>query len=285
MTVAGNVQWPPEAPVWKFSWQMVDGDSEAIAFYDLYFKDRLVLHKASLPMIRVQYDGPAGPYKDQLSTGNMRGSVTVHEGSPSPTFRFLVVESYHEIGHYRLTNRWIFRNDGIILPQLYSAGLQAPYNHRHHAYWRFDFDVVGAANNLALEHLPVGTDWGWGPGWLPYTVEAQAAHSPRNTYAVLNKSNPFGHLQGYTIAPGPFDGAADAFGRLDAAVTAYRGPEDLRGRLGTPSDDQIATQVNGENIDGKDVVLWWCAHLDHHASEGGDEWHVCGPILQPFGYP
>jgi len=30
--------------------------------------------------------------------------------------------------------------------------------------------------------------------------------------------------------------------------------------------------------------LWYCAHLSHEAAEGSDEWHVCGPILQPFGF-
>jgi hypothetical protein len=280
----GLVQWPPEAPVWSFQWQMTDGDTEAISFTDVRYKGQRVLYKASLPMIRVQYDGPAGPYKDALSNGNMQGPVKVYEGT-NPAYRFLVVESYHTIGNYRLTNRWIFRSDGIILPQLYSAGLQAPYNHRHHAYWRFDFDIVGAANNLALEHLPVGTDWGYGPGWLPYSTESVVARSPRSTYAVLNKGNPLGTTTGYLIAPGPFDGVADGFGRLDAAVLVYHAAEDLRGRLGTSQDDQILTQATGESINGQDLVLWWCAHLDHHASEGGDEWHVCGPILQPFGYP
>ena len=89
---------------------------------------------------------------------------------------------------------------------------------------------------------------------------------------------------GYLIERGPFDGASDFFSRLDVCVTAYHGPEDRKGRLGTPSDDQLLTHVNGENIDGTDVVLWYCAHLQHDAHDSGDEWHVCGPILRPFGY-
>jgi hypothetical protein len=50
----------------------------------------------------------------------------------------------------RRSSRAIFRQDGIILPQLYSAGLQHPVNHRHHVYWRFDFDIAGSAQNLAF---------------------------------------------------------------------------------------------------------------------------------------
>ena len=164
MSQSGTVSWPPGAPVWSFSWDITDGNTEAIAFRNVFFKGIKVLHKASLPMIRVQYDSGNGPYKDQLSSFNMQGPVKVYEGSPGAGYRFLVVESYHTIGRYRLLNRWIFRSDGIILPQMYSAGLQHPSNHRHHCYWRFDFDIDGASNNLALQHALTGTDWGYGPG-------------------------------------------------------------------------------------------------------------------------
>lgn len=279
MSSSGSVRWPPQAPVWTFTWEVIDGNSEAIAFRDVRYRGIKVLHKASLPMIRVQYDSDNGPYKDQLSSGNMQGPVKVYEGT-NPSYRFLVVESYHTIGRYRLLNRWIFRSDGIILPQLYSAGLQHPSNHRHHCYWRLDFDIDGAANNLALQHALTGTDWGYGPGWIPRTTELSTIHIGDNVWAVLKK----GTGRGYLINKGPFDGASDWFSRLDVAVTAYHGPEDRKGALGTAWDDQVATHVNGENIDGTDVVFWYCAHLSHIAHDGGDEWHVCGPILQPFGY-
>jgi hypothetical protein len=99
-------------------------------------------------------------------------------------------------------------------------------------------------------------------------------------WAVLNKRN----FRGYVIDRRPFDGATDWFSRIDVAVTAYHGPEDLKGALGTATDDELWKQVNGENIDGTDLVMWYVAHLYHTAHDGGDEWHVCGPILSPFGY-
>ncbi|MFI7002313.1 hypothetical protein [Nocardia sp. NPDC050175] len=280
MSSSGTVSWPPEAPVWKFLWEVLDGKSEAIAFRDVYYKGIKVLHRASLPMIRVQYDGGAGgPYKDQLSSGNMQRPVAVYEGT-NPDYRFLVVESYHVIGRYRLLNRWIFRSDGIILPQLYSAGLQHPANHRHHTYWRFDWDIDGAANNLALQHALTSQDWGYGPGWIPRTSELSSIHIGDNRWAVLKK----GTGRGFLIDKGPFDGASDWFSRLDVAITAYHGPEDLGGALGGPNDDEIWRHVNGENTDGADIVMWYVAHLAHEAHDGGDEWHVCGPILRQFGY-
>jgi hypothetical protein len=275
----GRVSWPPGAPLWTFLWDVADHDSEGIAFRDVFFRGKKVFHKASLPMIRVQYDSGHGPYKDSLSGANMQGAVQIREGT-HPQFRFLVVESQHRIGRYRLVNRWIFRSDGVVLPQLHSAGLQHPSNHRHHCYWRFDFDIMGAASNLALEHTNVGDNWGYGPGWRPIRFEQTGWHGPGTNWAVLNKQSNIG----FTINRGPFDGPSDGFSVFDVWTTAYHGPEDLRGRLGTPWDDQIYQHIDGEPVDGADVVFWYCAHLRHDAHDGGDEWHVCGPILQPFGY-
>src|SRR5262249_10463022 len=192
----------------------------------------------------------------------------------NPAYRFLVVESYHTIGRYRLTNRWIFRSDGIVLPQLYSAGLQHPSSHQHHVYYRFDFDIFGAASNLALRHYASATNnWGYGVGWYPITYEAMHYKwGADNLWAVINKQN----FIGYTVESGPFDAWPDStFSAFDVWIAAYRGPEDMHGRLGTARDDQLATQINGEIIDGADLVFWYCAHLQHHLGDA-DEWHVCG---------
>jgi hypothetical protein len=257
---------------------VIDGNSEAITFRDVFFRGVKVLHKASLPMIRVQYDSGDGPYKDPLSISNMQGPVQVYEHVQG--LRHIVIESFHRIGNYRLVNRWFFRSDGVILPQLHSSGLQHPANHRHHVYWRFDFDIDGAASNLALQHALTSTNWGYGPGWIPRTTETATIHIGDNVWAVLKK----GTSRGYTIRRGDFDGASDWFSTIDVAVTAYHGSEDLKGALGTAWDDRIATHVNNENIDGSDVVMWYVAHLGHVVHGGDDEWHVCGPLLFPFGF-
>jgi hypothetical protein len=258
---------------------MVDGDSEAIAFRDVYFRGKKVCHKASLPMIRVHYDSGAGPYKDQMSIGNMQGPVNIYEHNQSG-FRHLVVESYHRIGRYHLVNRWFFRSDGLILPQLHSAGLQHPSTHQHHVYWRFDFDIGGAANNLTLAHMNVGGDWGYGPGWMPMARETWQVTISASGWAVLNKQTNLG----YVIDRGPNDEPCDSFEPADLYAVAYHGAEDLKGRLGTPQEAQIFTHINNEDIDGQDVVFWYVAHLHHHYPGPEDEWHVCGPLLWPLRY-
>jgi hypothetical protein len=279
MSVSGRVSWPPAAPVWTFLWELVDGDTEAIAFRDVHFRGKKVCHKASMPMIRVRYDSGNGPYKDQLSIGNMQEPVKVYEHNQGG-FRHLVVESYHRIGRYHLVNRWFFRSDGLILPQLHSAGLQHPSTHQHHVYWRFDFDIEGSANNLALEYTPgESTNWGYGPGWRPMAGE-EVFFFPNRSWAVLNKQT----NRGYLINRGEFDGQPDNFSGYNGAAFLYRGTEDLRGRLGTSYDDQIYQHMTGERIDGADVVLWYIAHLHHHYHGPEFEWHVCGPLLWPLGY-
>jgi Cu2+-containing amine oxidase len=279
MSVSGRVSWPPEAPVWTFLWELVDGDSEAIAFRDVHFRGKKVFHKASTPMIRVRYDSGAGPYKDPLSMGNMQGPVKVYEHNQSG-FRHLVVESYHRIGRYHLINRWFFRSDGLILPQLHSAGLQHPSTHQHHVYWRFDFDIEGAANNLTLAHIGASGEWGYGPGWLPLPQETWQVTTSADGWAVLNKQTNLG----YIINRGPNDRPSDAFEPADMYVVAFHGAEDLKGRLGTANAAGIFAHINNENIDGKDVVFWYVAHLHHHHPGPEFEWHVCGPLLWPLRY-
>jgi hypothetical protein len=89
MSTSSTVSWPPGAPLWTFSWEVIDGDGEGVVFRNVFYKGKKVLYKASLPMIRVQYDYGAGPYKDQLSGTNMQGPVQVYEETGH---NFLVVE-------------------------------------------------------------------------------------------------------------------------------------------------------------------------------------------------
>lgn len=49
-----------------------------------------------------------------------------------------------------------------VYPRLYSSGLQCNYNHRHHTYWRFDFDIDGADQDLVLEYNSNTPDLGYG---------------------------------------------------------------------------------------------------------------------------
>src|SRR6266496_979010 len=211
MSGAGSIVWPsPSESLWRLNWSLTD-NPEGVVISQAYYRGHQVFYKASLPSLRVQYSGPCGPYKDPLTFGNSQTTShfpNAHVGVYSYVsngLRGLGIESYHRIGAYRLTHRWVFWEDGQVSPRLYSAGLQCNYDHRHHAYWRFDFDIDGAPDDLVLEYNTYTGNLGWGPGWHAKEHEITRIKNigSQRSWAVLNK--PSG--RGYHILPGPNDGS------------------------------------------------------------------------------
>jgi hypothetical protein len=295
MAELGSIVWPSSSePLWRLGWGLIDCSThqEGIVIESAYYRGHQVFYKASLPIIRVQYlPEICGPFKDPLCYNNARTTsrcpsnrVCVYS-YVSNGFRCLGVESYHTgnpgLGNYRITHRWVFVDDGRVLARLYSAGLQCNANHNHHSYWRFDFDIDGAGNDLVLEYNTYTGDVGWGNGWDPKTVEISRTkwNQSRRSWAVLDKSSG----RGYHILPGPNDGTADVFSNRDIWLHRYQFDEDRHGNQGNPRYDLLSDYINGENIDGQDVVAWYCGHLHHDASDRGHDWHGCGPNLVPFG--
>jgi hypothetical protein len=284
---AGSVVWPsPGEALWAFDWRLADyPDEEGIVIRSVRYRGRQLLYKASLPSLRVQYDGPYGPYKDPINYNNAKPtsrcpSTRVCAWSyTSGGLRALTLESYHVISRYRLTHRWVFWEHGVLMARLYSAGLQHPYNHRHHAYWRFDFDIQNAPRDIALEYNTYTPDSGWGTGWTPLLTETVRLKNPssQRSWAVLDRDSG----QGYHLRPGD-DGTADAFSTGDLWVLRYNVAEDLNGRQGSAANDRLSDYLTGENVDGQDLVLWYAGHLFHHAADPGDDWHGVGPNLVPF---
>ncbi len=44
------------------------------------------------------------------------------------------------------------------------------------------------------------------------------------------------------------------------SLQRYHGAEARNGQQGNASDDGLAAYVSGEDVNNKDVVLWYCAH-------------------------
>jgi len=288
MSESGSIVWPsPSSPLWQFTYTLADSpDAEGIAITQARYRGILVLYKGSLPSLRVQYNGNAcGPYKDPLTYNNAQPLVgsqrvktyTVWSGGLSG----IAVESFHRIGAYKLTVRWTFWADGRITPRLFSAGLQCNTDHRHHVYWRLDFDINGASNDTVFEYNTTTPDLGWGPGWHVKhneitRVKNLASH---RSWAVMDMQT----TRGYHLIPGSNDGVADGFASRDLFLMRYHGAEDRHGQQGSAADDGLQAYINGETLENSDVVMWYCGHLGHHAEpEHADEWHSCGPTLIPF---
>jgi Cu2+-containing amine oxidase len=291
MSESASIVWPSSSSrIWEMTYVLGDfSQPEGIAIHRVKYKGRHVFHKASLPLIRVEYDtGPAGiacgPYKDPLyfdnadvqSTGKRVAVYTYFSGLVPA----LALESYHRIGAYRLRQRWVFTLTGSVLARLFSAGLQCPQNHRHHAYWRFDFDINDAANDSLYEYNTTTADIGYGAGWHKKLIETTGVKNPLTNrhWAIMDRSA----CNGYFLVPGPHDGVADTFSSHDLWVMRYRGSEDRQGNQGSESSDDLLAYLDSENIDRRDIVVWYCGHLAHEAPLSGDEWHHVGPRLDPF---
>jgi hypothetical protein len=176
--------WPdPSNPIWEFTWYLGCAP-EGLQIWNARFLGQTVLYKATTPLLRVQYDpvdtGHHAPlireFRDDLNEQNSSW-IDIFEGvATNAPVRYIAIDTYYDrgIGRYRILERWVFWENGEIYARVLSSGEQWPQNHRHHIYWRFDFDIVGPSNNLVLEWQGYGNQ-GYGDGWLPLTVETTRA--------------------------------------------------------------------------------------------------------------
>ena len=70
-------------------------------------------------------------------------------GLPMPEDVVLVSEM--QAGWYRYMSEWRLRSDGTIRPRFGFSAIDNPCTcneHIHHVYWRFDFDIRTAWNNV-----------------------------------------------------------------------------------------------------------------------------------------
>jgi Cu2+-containing amine oxidase len=157
--------------------------------------------------------------------------------------------------------------------------------HHHHAYWRLDFDIRTAGNNLVREFNdpPIIGKRHWHSKNFEIQRPRDVGH--KRKWRVSNKSTG----EAYDIVPGPHDGVATAspdwpFPKGDVWILRYRGTEIDDGvyAVGPPYEANIGQWVNGEPINGADVVVWYGAHVTHDVSheKPGEFGHIVGPHLR-----
>lgn len=308
-------------------------NASGIELQNVKYKGKLVFKKAHVPVLDVQYVAGAGcgPYRDWeysedpfqapatgatdvapgvriLATGQL-ASTELDSGNDTGNFQGVAIYTQDngvgpetvlvtelQAGWYRYIMEWRFAADGTIRPRY---GFGATSNncvcstHTHHAYWRFDFDIVNSNNKV-------------------FEVERGRKYlTPLLTETFLNKNiqtnrslliqNATGD-EAYELVPNPTDGTVDAFGAHDFWVLRYKTPtgnavtseyDDGRTCCGGANQGiNIDSWVNGESIDGQDVVVWYGTHFIHSDQAGvidpdryspnilsGD--HVVGPNLRP----
>jgi hypothetical protein len=284
------------------------------------FRNRRVLYRAHVPILNVKYDGNAcGPYRDWQDE---EGGIQATGSNPVPGFRlcpspattildtgsdagnfvgvavFLqgseaVLVSELEAGWYRYVSMWRFGFDGTIRARFGFAAVRNSCvcnRHHHHAYWRLDFDVQTAGNNVVREfnNPPLFP----GANWHQKSYETRRPRDParKRRWRVENA----GSGRAYDIVPGANDGVATAtpdwpFPRGDVWILRYRGSEvdDGSQAIGPPYEAGLDAWQNWESIDRKDVVVWYGAHFTHEVHEGDPghgHGHVVGPDLKPVNW-
>jgi hypothetical protein len=300
---------------------------------DVKYKGKSVLKRGHLPVLNVQYvPANCGPYRDwqwsedyfsvptsgvtypngtgggiallgegQVATtsletgndtGNFRGVAIYRQGNET----VLVTEM--DADWYRYIMEWRFAEDGTIRPRF---GFGATNSgcvcniHIHHAFWRFDFDIVNPTNKIFQVER--------GRKFLqPQTTEFTRLKSLQTNRSLLIQ-NSTGD-EAYMLVPNKTDGVADAYGKSDMWVLKYKnipGGSAFANELDdgytgvgggtTLTSIRIDQFINGESLVDQDSVVWYGTHFVH--SDGANllnperspmilsGTHVVGPDLRP----
>jgi len=305
--------------VWKFllvrpaASSGTNGSGVELRYVD--YRGKRVLYRAHVPILNVKYDGDkCGPYRDWQ---NEEGMIQAVGTDPAPGFRLcsapaqtiiesgsdvgtflgvgiyvqgqeVVLVSEMQAGWYRYVSLWRLHTDGTIRPRFGFSAVTSSCVcnvHHHHAYWRLDFDIRTASDNLVREFndppiIP-------GTNWHDKNFEIRRPRDPahKRRWRVMNNRTG----EAYDIIPGANDGIATTatdwpFPRGDLWVLRSHGNEIDDGvhAIGPPYEAGIDAWVNGEAVNGQDVVIWYGAHFTHdvQGDPPGQHGHIVGPDLK-----
>jgi hypothetical protein len=221
-------------------------------------------------------------------------TVCDHPGVDAGTFSGVAVESLPDrlrltaqcqAGWYRYIPVWEFFADGTIQARFVATSIDrscVAYTHHHHAYFRLDLDVNGSAGNFVdhvagdgtsarvsvernfIDTSPVRSKWRVGKAGSPYVVEVarNADDGAAGDASVVPDDFPI--ADGWVLAFDPNqveDGAALGSSDCPAGLNSF---------------------VNGQNVDGADIVMWVRAAALHQGEAGGEA-HDCsmvGPTIR-----
>lgn len=194
----------------------------------------------------------------------------------------LVLTGHTEAGWYRYRMKWHFYADGRIWPEFsFAAASSVCTNtgHRHHAYWRFDFDLEGSISNDVVREVTSGAE----TVFSTETSRILGGPSDPTYWTITDAATGFG----YEIVPSSEDRQmpVDAFSKTDALVLRYKADEIDDGlTIGEGCAFAFEPFVNGEALDGEDTVFWYRSSAFHTAGNPY-ECDIVGPMLRPFGLP
>lgn len=321
------MSWPTGSPVWEFCWLRPQDSSgqngSGIEIRDVYYNGHKVLERGHAPILNVQYDaipGGCGCFRDWadqerafqannvISPGYAEPTsppITVCENGGVDTGSFngvaaekladrLILTSQVQAGWYRYTMKWRFFLDGRIEPFFGYAAVCNPCvlcGHRHHVYWRLDFDIDGPDNEVVTEGPGPAIS---GRNRLRYptvvipTEAMRLINRPDLTWTVTDSVT----KRGYRIVPGTEVALpADGFSVGDVWLLRYAANQLDDSTQGPGCAIAINGFVNGEGL-SQDMVLWYRGGAYHLgdagacANPGSDceaDCEIVGPTLVPVG--
>ena len=307
-------------------------NASGIEVRDVRYRGKMVLKRGHVPILDVQYkEGQCGPYRDWEDQEDGFQAPTTGATDPAPGIRLLgpgqiattALESGNDTGNfkgvavytqnndtvlvsemaagwYRYIMEWRFDNDGTIRPRY---GFGATNNscvcfvHNHHAYWRFDFDIVNPNNNIF--QVERGRKF-----ITPITTEKSLLRNYQTNRSLLIQNG--SGDEAYMLTPNLTDGVVDAFGKSDFWILRYKnvvGGTPVQNEIddgvtcvtcsGLSGAIQIDPYVNGESLENQDLVVWYGTHFVH--ADGANTLnpdrtgrtilsgsHVVGPDIRPI---
>ncbi len=288
------------------------GKGSGVELGSVHYKGRLVLWQAHVPILNVLYDDGTTyrDWQDEETPFQAKGSdpvgpgwrlcseppaTIIEAGTDAGDFQGVAlwyadgelrIVSELQAAWYRYVSDWRLGDDGTIKPRFGMAGTRNPRTckrHQHHVYWRLDFDIDNAGNDVVQQSRK------FFPGrsrWTTLVLEATRKRSPLTSWRVLDRES----NRGYRIVPGVADGTADDYGVSDLWFLRYRSDEvddgvDIVTAPASETQTHISKFVNGESIDGTDVVVWYAGHFVHDEKHPGvTQGHIIGPELRAVNW-
>ena len=266
-------------------------DGSAIELRDVRYRGRMVLKRANVPILNVLYDNNAcGPFRDwqyaenqfaadptagttlapgvrlctvpattvletDIDSGNHQGIAYYKEGNG------VVLVSELSAGWYRYISEWRFLDDGTIKPRFGMGAVQNSCTclpHVHHAYWRFDFDIDGAAPNRILE--PRGRIFNAFP--VPLEAKRYRKAGSQETWIVDNPATGNSYLVRSNISDN--SASNDPYARGDLWFLTYSGAEFDDSAVRTNTQANIDAFLTNNKLNNNDIVIWYGGHIPHN---------------------
>ncbi len=292
---SGFVAWGD----WSFAYAVGDDNEEGLMLMDVRWKGVKVLHKASMPVIRVKYRGDGtslgsgcGPWADQIDWGAIE---TLNDVPTKVIMRIwgnhLEVAVYAEIGGYFLWQAYVFRTgDAALFPKLYSAGWScgqsgSKKDHKHHPYWRLDFDVEDHLNEVWQLNTTSNPNEIM-IGRFDAEGSSQRTSSQPNKWWRVGKPGSSKSVKVEIISNELRDQAGSPwfeFSRRDASVRRYHADEDEGWDFGAKGNLGYADPA--ESLTGaRDIIFWGIGHLSHFwtaADQANPHWHERTMAIRP----